>query len=125
MRHLFTTTFLAFFFAASCTHDPSPEPFLAPVYEQVSMDESVPGKVTFTCRMSSMGQIMECGMLYTADGMMPEEEWTRVAGTRMGEDTFKVELKDPVPGTTYAYRLFIGNGRVESTSARNYYTVPE
>jgi hypothetical protein len=109
----------------ACTRTPSPEPFLTPTFEQVTMVEETPGAVTFTCRMSAMGQITECGVLYTDDGEQPEEIWTRAAGTRTEEDSFKVELKELVPGTTYAYRLFIGNGRVESTSARNYYTVPE
>ena len=109
----------------SCTRTPSPEPYLTPSFEQVSIEEGEPGKVTFTCRMSSMGQITECGMLYTADGALAEEEWTKVTGTVKGADSFKVVLQDLLPGATYAYRLFIGNGWVESTSARNYYTVPE
>ena len=109
----------------ACTRTPSPEPFLTPTFEQVTMVEETPGAVTFTCRMSAMEQITECGILYSAEGEQPEEEWTRVPGTRVEKDSFKVVLQDLLPGATYAYRLFIGNGRVESTSARNYYTVPE
>jgi hypothetical protein len=109
----------------SCTRTPSPEPYLTPSFEQVSIEEGEPGMVTFSCRMSAMEQITECGILYSAEGEQPEEEWTRVPGTRVEKDSFKVVLQDLLPGATYAYRLFIGNGRVESTSARNYYTVPE
>ena len=110
---------------AACTRTPSPEPFLTPTFEQVTVVEEMPGTVTLTCRMSSMGQITECGVLYTDDGELPEEKWARAAGARTGADSFAVVLQDLTPGATYAYRLFIGNGRTLSTSARNYYTVPE
>jgi len=109
----------------ACARTPSPEPYLTPTFEQVTMVEETPGTVIFTCRMSSMGQITECGMFYTDDSEQQEEKWIRAAGARTGKDSFKVELKEMVPGTTYAYRLFIGNGRTLSTSARNYYTAPE
>ena len=109
----------------SCARTPSPEPFLTPEFEQVLLDEHVPGEVTITCRMSSMEQITECGMYYTADLEQPEEKWRGESGTRVGEDSFAVALKDLSPGATYTYRLFIGNGRTRTSSARNYYTVPE
>lgn len=109
----------------SCTRTPAPEPFLTPEFEQVLLDEHVPGEVTITCRMSSMEQITEYGMYYTADLEQPEEKWRGVSGTRVGEDSFAVALKDLAPGATYAYRLYIGNGRTRTSSARNYYTVPE
>ena len=96
-----------------------------PEFEQVSLEEDGPGQVTFTCRMSSMAQITECGVYFTDDSEKAEVDWTRVAGEREGEDSFRVRLKGLMPDATYAYRLFIGNGRTESLSARNYYTVPE
>jgi len=109
----------------SCARTPSPEPFLAPVFEQVSIDESAPGEVTVSCRMSSMRQITECGATVSTSEGQPEEEWETVFGSIKGNDTFTVTLQDLQPGTTYTYRLFIGNGRTRTSSARNYYTVPE
>lgn len=125
VRKKITTTLFASLLVSACTRTPSPEPFLTPVFEQVSIDESVPGEVTVSCRMSSMEQITECGMYYTADLEQPEEKWRGESGTRVGEDSFAVALKDLSPGATYTYRLFIGNGRTRTSSARNYYTVPE
>ena len=110
---------------SACTRTPSPEPFLAPVFEQVSMDESVPGEVTVTCRMSSMRQVTECGATVASAEGQPEEEWETVSGSFKGNDTFTVTLHDLQPGATYTYRLFIGNGRTRTSSARNYYAVPE
>lgn len=110
---------------SACTRAPSPEPFLTPVFEQVSIDESVPGEVTVSCRMSSMRQITECGATVSTSEVQPEEEWETVSGILEGNDSFTVTLQDLQPGTTYAYRLFIGNGRTRTSSARNYYTVPE
>lgn len=110
---------------SACTRTPSPEPFLTPVFEQVSIDESVPGEVTVSCRMSSMRQITECGATVSTSEEQPEEKWKTVSGSFKGNDTFTVTLQDLQPGTTYTYRLYIGNGRTLSTSARNYYTVPE
>lgn len=110
---------------SACTRTPSPEPFLAPVFEQVSIDESAPGEVTVRCRMSSMRQVTECGATVSTSEGQPEEEWETVSGSIKGSDTFTVTLHDLRPGATYAYRLFIGNGRTRISSARNYYTVPE
>jgi hypothetical protein len=109
----------------ACTHDPSPEPFLAPVFEQVSMDESVAGEVTFTCRMSSMSQLTEYGLYVTTEWEESDSAWTKVQGTKTASDAFIVRMKEVEPGRTYAYRLYIGNGREEVQSATNYYTVPE
>ena len=121
----FAAGILCALLAAACTRTPSPEPFLTPVFEQVSIDESVPGEVTVSCRMSSMRQITECGATVSASEVQPEEEWETVSGILEGNDSFTVTLQDLQPGTTYTYRLFIGNGRTRTSSARNYYTVPE
>lgn len=110
---------------SACTRTPSPEPFLMPVFEQVSIDESAPGEVTVSCRMSSMRQVTECGATVSTSEGQPEEEWETVSGSIKGNDTFTVTLHDLRPGATYAYRLFIGNGRTRTSSARNYYTVSE
>lgn len=117
---------LVFFLVlAACSRDPSPEAFLAPVFEQVSLDERMTGEVTITCRMSSMSQLTEFGLYVTADREGREDGWTQVRGTKTGGNTFSVCLKGLEPGRTYAYRLYIANGREEVQSAANYYTVPE
>lgn len=98
---------------------------MTPIFEQVSIDESVPGEVKVSCRMSSMRQVTECGATVSTSEVQPEEEWETVSGIMEGNDSFTVTLQDLQPGATYTYRLFIGNGRTRTSSARNYYTVPE
>lgn len=125
MNHRLVRLLLAAVILAACSRDPSPEAFLAPVFEQVLLDERMTGEVTFTCRMSSMSQLTEFGLYVTVDWEGREDGWTQVRGTKTGGNTFSVCLKGLEPGRTYAYRLYIGNGREEVLSAANYYTVPE
>ena len=111
----------------ACSRDPSPEAFLAPEFEQVSLDEHVAGEVTFVCRMSSMSQLTEYGLYLAVGGGSGDggDGWRRVQGTKSGEESFRVCLKGLEAGKTYAYRLFIGNGRKEVRAATNYYTLPQ
>ena len=59
----------------SCLQDPSPDGFLVPQFSGISIDESVPGVVTFHCGVSSMEQISDFGLYFTTAG-------TTTAGTK-------------------------------------------
>ena len=109
--------------ASACSQLP-PESFLTPEFEEVSIDDSDPSAVRFVCEMSSMTQLTEYGLVYTDDPDSEESDWMLVNGTRKGDDCFEVVLYDLVPGTTYRYRMFIGNDRDLRQSATNYYTTP-
>lgn len=106
----------------SCVRDPSPGAYETPRFEQVSLDESEAGVLTIRCRMSSMRQLTEFGARIAEQ---PEENWKRIPGTPDGGESFTVRIGDIVPGRTYTYQLYMGNGRTETLSARNYYTAPE
>ncbi|MBQ6082398.1 MAG: hypothetical protein IJS70_10740 [Bacteroidales bacterium] len=109
---------------SACTQTP-PEEFLTPEFEEVMIDGINPDAIVFTCKMSSMSQLTTYGLDYTCDWEADDAVWTRLGGVQTGGDRFEVILKDPAPGTTYCYRLFIGNGRDVMQSAQNYYTTPE
>ena len=109
--------------AAACSQLP-PEKFLTPGFEDISIDDSDAAAVRFVCRMSSMSQLTEFGLDYTDTADEDDGEWERVYGERAGEDGFEVVLRNLAPGTTYRYRMFIGNGRDLRQSSTNYYTTP-
>ena len=125
----------------SCLQDPSPDGFLVPQFSGISIDESVPGVVTFHCGVSSMEQISDFGLYFTTAGtktagsktsavtkssatktagtlVRPSSKaadplWTRVQGTRDSDESFTVSIESLLGGATYSCRLYIGNGRVE------------
>lgn len=109
-------------FLSACTHDPSPEPFRAPEFEQVTVEAAGEGAVVIGCRVSSMSQLTEYGMYFAPveeEGRVPD--WERVPGQKLGETGFSVRKDGLEVGVTYSYRLYLGNGRTEISSAQNYY----
>ena len=121
---IFSVPLLLVLFVAACTQTP-PEAYLTPEFEEVTIDGSNPDAIVFICKMSSMSQLTEFGLDYTCDWEAADAEWTRIEGVRTEGDRFEVILENPTPGTTYCYRMFIGNGRDVMQSAQNYYTTPE
>jgi hypothetical protein len=124
MRIRLIIAFASAFLTASCTQAP-PAEYRTPEFEEITIDSSDPAAVAFTCRMSSMSQLTEYGLEYTDEIDAADARWKRVAGTKTSGDSFVVILKDLAPGTTYCYRMYIGNGRDILKSAQNYYTTPE
>ena len=122
VRIIVTNTILFAAFLSACTHDPSPEPFRAPEFEQVTVEAAGEGAVVIGCRVSSMSQLTEYGMYFA----LVEEEgrvagWERVPGQKRDETGFSVRKDGLEAGVTYSYRLYLGNGRTEISSAQNYY----
>jgi hypothetical protein len=107
-----------------CTQAP-PAEYLTPEFEEVLIYDADPDAVRFTCRMSSLSQLVEYGLDYTDDWECAEPHWTRVAGTRESGSSFVVVVGDFEPNTTYCYKMFISNGKDSMQSAPNYYTTPE
>ena len=113
---------------ASCVNDPLPEGFLVPEFEAVSVDESVPGTVEFSCTVSSMAQVSEFGLYYSSSPSAksePEPSWQKAGGTQVSVNSFKVRIDGLLGGATYKCRLFISNGRVERLSEAISYSAPE
>ena len=124
MRIRLIIAFACAILTVGCTQLP-PEEYLTPEFEEITIDSSDPAAVTFTCRMSSTKQITDFGLEYTDEMDAADVRWEQVAGTKTVGDSFVVILKDLAPGTTYCYRMYIGNGRDILKSAKNYYTTPE
>ena len=107
--------------AAACSQLP-PERFQTPEFEEITIDDSEPAAVLFICKMSSMAQLTEYGLDYTDNLDSGEDGWLRINGNQTGNNCFEVTLRDLAPGTTYQYRIFIGNGHDVRQSSVNYYT---
>ena len=108
---------------AACTVDPSPDAFREPVFGRVSVNEGVPGEVEFTCRVSPMSQVADCGLYYRVAG--DEAGWLKTPGVPAGADAFKVRLDNLAGGTSYSCRMYVGNGRTERLSDLFTYKVPD
>ena len=114
-----------FFLACACSADPRPDAYGMPEFEKVSISEGAQGEVTFTCRMSSMLQLTGYGLYYAKAADAEAGDWNKAPGDKTGDDTFSVSLGGLDPGATYTYCFYISNGRKETRSSSNYYTVPE
>ena len=98
---------------------------MTPGFEEISINDAEPGAIVFTCKMTSMSQLTQSGLDYCGDLDSDAAGWTRVYGIATGADSFHVTVTGLAPGTTYCYRMFIGNGRDVLQSSQNYYTTPE
>ena len=106
---------------AACVRDPSPEAFGKPEFKRVTVLPNE-GAVEVECQVTSMSQLTEYGMYFA-----PVEEdgrvagWERIPGKKRDETGFTVRKEGLAAGTNYSYRLYLGNGRTEISSAQNYY----
>ena len=114
----------ALLLASACTQYP-PQAFMTPGFEEISINDAEPGAIVFTCKMTSMSQLVQYGLDYTCDPDADDAGWIRVDGVKTGGNSFQVTVHGLAPGATYCYRMFISNGRDVLQSSQNYYTTPE
>ena len=105
---------------ASCLNDPRPEAYIVPEFGAVSVDDSTPGVVSFSCTVSSMQQLSGYGM-YVSTGTSTQ---SRIDGLRTSDHAFSVRMADLQQGTAYSCVFFISNGRVEALSPTYVYHTP-